>query len=373
MPTNDETERAVTRRMNHQANKMISLRSVRVAIVLCFLTLVVLGTGCGRVGSAAPVNTVQATAAIELPAPTHAPTQTQAPTLHPTETPTLLPTATSTSTSLPAPTATRTPLPTRTPTPDPVGFVNGVPVEHFIIMPPETRANVRQIFGKGQQLGRNPNAFSKVGDSISLTSHYFARFDQKRYDLGIYQELQDTIDYYDGSFERFGVALQIGLHAWIAFRPGVADQEKCEVDEHMVECELRLHNPSVLLIRLGTNDTASGDAYERAIRFAIEYSMENGVIPVLVTKSDRFEGDDRHNNTMRALALEYRIPLWDFDIVAGTLPDRGLGGDDVHLTMYATNDYTDPATLSFGYPLSDLTGLMMLDAIRQTVTLEDAE
>ena len=102
-------------------------------------------------------------------------------------------------------------------------------------------------------------------------------------------------------------------------------------------------------------------------------SIRSGIIPVLVTKSDRFEGDDRHNATMRLLATEYAVPLWDFDIVAGTLPNRGLSGDSVHLTMYGVNDYTDPATLSFGYPLSDLTGLMMLDAIRQTVEDEVRE
>ena len=70
---------------------------------------------------------------------------------------------------------------------------------------------------------------------------------------------------------------------------------------------------------------------------------------------------------MRALASEYAVPLWDFDLLAATLPDRGLGGDSVHLTMYGVNDFTDPATLSYGYPLSDLSGLMMLDAIRKTV------
>ena len=133
----------------------------------------------------------------------------------------------------------------------------------------------------------------------------------------------------------------------------------------MVGSELRLHNPSVLLIRLGTNDTAEGDAFERAIRHTVEFSIDNGVIPVLVTKSDRFEGDDRNNETLRRLAAEYAIPLWDFDLVAGTLPDRGLGADGVHLTSYDSDDYRDPATLSFGFPLSDLTGLMTLDAIRR--------
>jgi len=310
----------------------------RAAIVL-FLALLL--AGCRRAGAA------PAAATRPLATPAASATATDWPT--------------ATTTAIPSPTATGSP------TPDPAAFVNGVPVEHFVVMPPETVANVRRIFARGQELGRNPHAFSKVGDSISLTSHYFARFDQERYNLGLYDGLQSTIDFYKDSFERFGMATRIGLHAWIAFRPGVADATQCQPDEHMVACEIRLHNPGVILFRLGTNDTATGDAYERAIRYAINYTTHNGVIPVLVTKSDRFEGDNRHNETLRALAAEYAVPLWDFDVVAGSLPDRGLGGDAVHLTMYGGNDYSDPATLTYGYPLSDLTGLMMLDAIRRVV------
>ena len=337
----------------------------RVYIVVLFPILIL--AACGPIGAVASVAPDMPTTAV-VAAP---PAATTAPTVPPTATATatLTPEPTDTPTAPPLPTWTPTPTATATltPTPDPAAFVNGVPVEHFVVMPPETVANVRTIFARGQELGRNPHAFSKVGDSISLTSHYFARFDQARYNLGLYDGLQPTIDYYKDSFERFGMATRIGLHAWIAFRPGLADTKECRDDEHMVACEIRLHNPSVILFRLGTNDTAAGDAYERAIRHAIDYSIRNGVIPVLVTKSDRFEGDNRHNETMRALAAEYAVPLWDFDVVAGSLPDRGLGGDAVHLTMYGGDDYSDPATLTYGYPLSDLTGLMMLDAIRQTV------
>lgn len=314
----------------------------------------------------------QSVAAISNPAPHSLASPTASLTPSPVATarvfPTATPTPTPTPTATPTPVPTATPAATATPTRDPATLVNGVPVEHFVVMPPATVDNVRRIFARGQELGRNPRAFSKLGDSISLTSHYFARFDQKRYDLGIYQALQPTIDYYDNSFERFGLAVRIGLLAWISFRPGVADPQLCRPEEHMVECELRLHNPSVLVIRLGTNDIAPGDAFERAIRHAIETSTAEGVIPLLVTKSDRFEGDNRHNETLRALAAEYAVPLWDFDLVAGTLPDRGLGGDAVHLTMYAGDDFSDPATLSFGYPLSDLTGLFALDAIRRATT-----
>jgi len=337
-----------------------------------FLLALLLLAACGPAG----LPRSQSVAAIANPAPGSLASPTASPSPTPVATARVFPTQTPTATATPTPTATpaatATPRPSPTPTRDPATLVNGVPVEHFVVMPPATVENVRRIFARGQELGRNPRAFSKLGDSISLTSHYLARFDQKRYDLGLYSALQPTIDYYDNSFERFGLAVRIGLHAWIAFRPGLADPAMCRPEEHMVECELRLNNPSVLVIRLGTNDIAPGDAFERAMRHAIELSMAEGVIPLLVTKSDRFEGDNRHNETLRALAAEYAVPLWDFDLVAGTLPDRGLGGDAVHLTMYASDDFSDPAALSFGYPLSDLTGLFALDAIRR-VTTEAAE
>lgn len=341
---------------------------MRLIALLVILVSFLLLAGCSRTGSAAFDTPDALPTAAATVTPTPSPSATHTPTALPTTTP--IPTATATPTETPTATPTHTPTATATTTPDPATLVNGVPIDHFIIMPEPVRDNVREIFVQGQKLGRNPKAFSKIGDSNALTSHYFVRFGQGRYMLGIYEVLQPTIDHYERSFDHFGVAMRIGLHAWIAFRPGQADASLCRPEEHMVECEFRLHNPSVVLIRLGTNDTAQGTAYERAIRHAITYSIDNGIIPVLVTKSDRFEGDNRHNETMRALAAEYTIPLWDFDVVAGTLPDRGLGEDGVHMTMYAVNDYTDPATLSFGYPLSDLTGLMMLDAIRQVVTEE---
>ncbi len=97
-------------------------------------------------------------------------------------------------------------------------------------------------------------------------------------------------------------------------------------------------------------------------------SCERGIIPVLSTKADRFEGTDNRNNlTLRKLAAEYNIPLWDFDLLADTLPGRGLGNDNVHLTSAPLNDYSDPATFEYGYPVNDLPRFMTLDAIRRAV------
>ena len=72
----------------------------------------------------------------------------------------------------------------------------------------------------------------------------------------------------------------------------------------------------------------------------IVFEYIEGVIPVLATKADRFEGEDNRNNKIiRQAAYDYRVPLWDFDLLAGTLPGRGMGADDVHLTFFDYYDY----------------------------------
>jgi len=241
-------------------------------------------------------------------------------------------------------------------------------------MSADVRETIRVTYALGQQLGRNPNAFSKIGDSVALTPHYLTFFDSGRYVLGDYEYLQPAIDHYAGSFERYGVATRIGLHAWSLFDPLWANKEWCQPNEHMVACEIRLHNPSVLLIRLGSNDAGAEKAFNDNMRAAVEYALENGVVPILGTKADRFEGaDDRNNGIIRQIAVDYNLPLWDFDHVANSIPGRGLGGDQVHMTMTDSDDYTDPKSFERGYPVSDLTALMALYSVYQeTVNAGDA-
>jgi hypothetical protein len=242
--------------------------------------------------------------------------------------------------------------------------VGGVPLDEIVIMSPEVQDTIRLTAELGRQLGRNPHAFSKIGDSVTLTPHYLARFDSGQYVLGDYGYLQPAIDQYAGSFERFGVATRIGLHAWALFDPLWADKEWCLPNEDMVACEVRLNNPSVLLIRLGSNDSGAESAFKSNMRALIEYALENGIVPILATKADRFEGqDNRNNKIIRQIASEYNVPLWDFDRVADIIPGRGLGGDQVHMTMYDNNDYTDPEAFTRGYPVSDLTALMTIYAV----------
>jgi len=339
--------------------------------VLVFLT------GCAGPQLVSPTAAVQTTEPLQIVQSLPASQTSRIPTTLPaqeaksskTPTATLVPTATFTPTATPQPTATSPPVSTATTTIEPI-LVNGIAQESIIIMPENRRQNVREIFAVGQALGRNQNAFSKLGDSVTLTDHFLTRFDSGQYELGPYDYLQETIDHYSGSFSRYGVATRVGLHAWSIFDPLWANKDWCLPDEHMLACEIRLFNPSVLLVKIGSNDNGAAAAFDQNVRQLIEYAAIQGVIPVLATKADRFEGPDDRNNTMlRQIAADYEIPLWDYDLVAGTLPRRGLSGDNVHMTMADADDYTDPVTFERGYPMSDLTALMMLHTILQEVNL----
>lgn len=289
----------------------------------------------------------------------------------PTPSATPLPTATLPPTGTPVPSFTPqpsgTPPPTATPAPTAVPvLVNGIPLSEFVLLDSATRENVRAIFAAGQALGRNPRTFSKLGDSVVLTDHYLTRFDNGFYNLGEqYAYLQPTIDYFAGSFKRYGVASRVGLHAWSILDPLWADKEWCLPNEDMLACEIRLNNPAFLLVRMGSNDNGRGDVFEENMRLAIEYAIGQGVVPIIVTKADRFEGDDRNNTIFRTIAADYQLPLLDFDRVATSLANGGLSGDFVHLTMGPSNDFTQPNVMDKGYPVHDLVVLMMLDQVRQ--------
>ncbi|PJF27555.1 MAG: hypothetical protein CUN53_03600 [Phototrophicales bacterium] len=261
----------------------------------------------------------------------------------------------------PIPTAAPIILPNMTaPMPGPE-LINDIPLAQIVSLDAETRANVRAIFARGQQLGRNPRAFSKLGDSTIESPYFLDRFDvgQGDYNLGAFAYLQPLIDYFQGSFSRQGVAVVRGLHTWSVFDPMWANDYYCEPRETMLACEFRLHNPAYLFVRLGSNDLGAPTATERNLRDVIEFSIENGVIPIMGTKGDRRDGT-RANDIIRRLADEYNVPLWDYDLIAGTLPGRGVGSDGVHLTTWYAHDYTNPEAFRRGYGVHNLTALIAL-------------
>lgn len=311
--------------------------------------------------------------ALVIPVPTATPTASATPTATPTatRTPSITPTSVAFDNpliALPVVTVTSTPTATPTPTAMPPITVNGIAYETIIFMPETVRENVRRIWITGQALGRNPRAFSKLGDSTIENPYFLTRFDTGPYNLGAYAYLQPVIDFYAGSFGRQGVTVRRGLHTWSVLDPMWTDRAFCGQSEHLLACEMRLHNPSILFVKLGSNDTGAPDAVYRNLRQIVEYCLANGIIPILGTKADRREGpDNRNNNIIRQVAVELAVPLWDFDMVADTLPGRGLGRDGVHLSTFFAHDWTQPLAFQRGYGMTNLTALMALDAVWRAI------
>ncbi len=333
----------------------ISIRNI------LLLTWILGLVACGSSKQAA--QTTENSTSIAVPdatsAPAEAATETAVP---PTATPTEIPAS-------PTPPPTATPLPTPTPIPE-NQMVNGIALNDFLIMPENVAEHVREIYANGKTQQRNPYAFSKIGDSVVLTPHFLARFDSDNYNLGIYDYLQPTIDHFAGSFSRYGQSAHVGLSFRTLYELGWPDEKYCEPEEDVVACEIRHHNPSIFIIRMGTNDSVPS-AMEANLRQLLESLIDQGIVPILGTKNDRFDDEKNTNNQIvRDLSEEYAVPLWDFDLLANTMPLRGLSGDNAHLTMHDTNDYTNPEVLERGYPVSDLTALMMLNTILETVESE---
>ncbi|NJN54070.1 MAG: LysM peptidoglycan-binding domain-containing protein [Anaerolineae bacterium] len=254
-----------------------------------------------------------------------------------------------------------------------LSHLNGIPLSSIIVLSENVLVNVRAIFAQGQALGRNPHAYSKVGDSTIQNPHFMARFDEPGgYNLGPYAYLQPAIDYFVGSHGREGMAVRQGLHSWTVTDPLWADKSICQANETPIACEIRVQNPAILIIRLGSNDSGVPDMFDQNVRQIVELAIANGIIPVIGTKADRFEGSNINNELLRQIAADYQLPLWDFDVAAQLIPGRGLDVDAVHLTSYYAHDYGSPVMFERGHGVHSLTALMMLQTLLDEVILPDS-
>jgi hypothetical protein len=292
--------------------------------------------------------------------PTSEPTPTDEAIATVAPTPTLIPTELPpTDTARPsAPTATNAP----TATPLPATWQDWPVV-------PTVSDRAREIYAHGQELGRDPHKFAKVGDCGGTPSWFLGPFDgdPDLYRLGEYDYLQEVIDHFNGSYNRLSVASQPGFNASSIFSPLWADASQCRPNEGPLICEIRVTNASFAFIMLGANDVWHPDRFEPEMRRAIEDLIERGVLPILATKADDIEQDGSINATIVRLAQDYDLPLWNFWRAVSDLPDHGLQEDGVHLT-WAGNRFDDPKAMSHGWPIRNLTALQALDAVWRGVT-----
>jgi len=235
---------------------------------------------------------------------------------------------------------------------------------------PEISDSVLQIYQRGLELGNNPRAYSKVGDCGSTPAWFLGDFDRgpRYYRLGNYQYLEAVIQEFKGSHARTSLAGRAGFNAASLLVPLWADPKQCQPTEHPLECEYRHHRPVIAFIMLGTNDIWHPQEFEPDMRKIIEYSIDNGVIPILSTKADNQEGDASINATIANLAVEYDIPLWNYWRAIQQLPDHGLQEDGIHLT-WGPNQFDKPENMQKAWPVRNLTALQVLNAIWEKLAI----
>jgi hypothetical protein len=98
------------------------------------------------------------------------------------------------------------------------------------------------------------------------------------------------------------------------------------------------------------------------MRTILDQLIAAGVVPILASKADDRELDEHVNAQYAQLAVEYKLPFWNFWAAVDGLPNRGL--------------YTRPEILYQGdlyltdeaAAIQRLTALQVLDIVRRAVT-----
>ncbi len=204
---------------------------------------------------------------------------------------------------------------------------------------PSLSPQMIEVYQQGIAMGNRENAFSKVGDCLLIPEAFLWFFDDPDYVLPPRMEhLQGTLDLFQGSFAREGYALKGGFVFPTVFAPLRADSSVCNPGETPFECELRVHQPSFVLISMEFRyEGRTAETHEYYMRKAVEYALSRGVVPILSTKADNYEGGHFLNIKTAEIAYEYDLPLMNYWRAVQHLPNHGIGKEpnQFHTTQEA--------------------------------------
>ena len=225
------------------------------------------------------------------------------------------------------------------------------------------------IYQAGIAQGNDPKHFSKVGDCQNIHQYFLGLFDTPgTHRLGDeYEYLQETLDYFSGNWSRSSEAVRTGFNVASVLAPLYANPENCLPVETPLACEIRIWNPSIVIISMETwTAERPVQAYEDYLRQIVEYAISENVLPIVSTKADNLEGDNAINQINARVASDYDIPLWNFWAATQPLTDQGLMEDRFHLTN-GPNWYDTAESMDLGWPVRNLTGLQVIDTVWKAV------
>jgi hypothetical protein len=245
------------------------------------------------------------------------------------------------------------------------------------VVPEQIPVHLAEIYRKGQELGNDPARFSKVGDCQSIQEALLGMFEKgKPYRLKTDEKgLEETIAHFAGSFARDGQAVQGGYNAASILSPLWANPDVCRPGETPLDCELRVHRPSYMIISLEIAFPGrTTEAFEKYMRRIIERALEKGVIPILVTKADNVEGDHSINLATARLAYEFDIPLVNWWLHAQGMPNKGFDperDDGFHISMEAWTERSLLVLKTLDSTWKATTGQVLAEPIETAPTWED--
>jgi hypothetical protein len=283
--------------------------------------------------------------------------QTQTVASIPTDTP--LPTFTPTPPATETPTPTVEFLPTATATPD-----VRPSADEWANWPilPTLSENAKKIFWHGvNDLKTNPKVFSKIGDCQSRPNVFLGIYDMGYEGILADEDLylQAAIDYYKGSFLMESYAVHDGMNVGSVLTTTWADPKACHKDENALECEIRIHNPSIMFVNLGTNwvSGVSTDAYYDYLAEIVQVLIDHGILPILSSKADNVEGDNSINRITAQVARDFDVPFFNFWLAAQSLENHGLSKEKPIYLSVSAWDYRNYYALKLLYNFGNELGL----------------
>jgi hypothetical protein len=254
---------------------------------------------------------------------------------------------------------------------------------HTLPIVPTFSAHAKEIYQQGIANGRNPQIFTKVGDGMTASEHYLFPISRGEYDLGEYDYLQETIDYFSAvtfhetddepvnSFSNPSLSVANGFIIANPLDPIWANPNYCQAGEVPVTCELRVSNASLVLIMLGTHDMYfTTDKFQGYLDGIIAETIEANALPILITfppRLDKLELTPTYNEVVLEVAAKYDIPIANLWLALQDLPNYGVTPDDV-TTLHLPDDgcaacFTEE-NLSAGSVIQNLVAVQALDAAR---------
>jgi hypothetical protein len=210
--------------------------------------------------------------------------------------------------------------------------------------------------------------FVKVGDCDSA-NYFLYGIDDGLYNLGDYSHLLEAIYYFSGSFNHRGVTAHDGFITSSVLNPLWADPALCKPGETPLACEYRTQKPSVALIMLRTHAYGEDwqEEYYQDMKTVVEYSLRQGVIPVLSTLPS-IPGHLEMNDRIRLLAAQYDVPLWDLIVTTDKLNSQGIDVN-AHLTLPPNGlpTFLLGTNLDYGMVRRNLEALEVLHRLRKEV------